>query len=116
MEKPISLSVKNFLIRKLASDMLIPEKTIETVVNHQFGSALNALQLNNSVELSGFGKFVFNKRKAIRAMEKLRSQEQLFSNILQDNSLSEHKRHSNEIKLENVKKNIEFLKPKLNEN
>jgi nucleoid DNA-binding protein len=115
MEKPISLSVKNFLIRKMASDMMIPERTIEAIVNHQFNSALDALLTNNSVELSGFGKFTFNKRKALKAMEKLKSQERVFTAILNDNSLQKEKRHSTEIKLQNVQSSIKFLSPRINE-
>ena len=41
-DKPISLSVKDYLIRKLAVKMMTSEKTIEAVVNHQFQSAQQA--------------------------------------------------------------------------
>ncbi len=35
-DKPISLSVKEYLIRRMAVKMRISEKMIEAVVNHQF--------------------------------------------------------------------------------
>ena len=62
MDKPISMSVKDFLIRTLAVKMMTSEKTIEAVVNHQFQSANEAMDLNSSVEIAGFGKFFFNNK------------------------------------------------------
>jgi hypothetical protein len=66
MNKPQSLSVKDFLIRTLAVKLAINEKIIEAVVNHQFKTANEALDSNMSVEISGFGKFIFNEKKAER--------------------------------------------------
>ena len=58
--KPKSMSMKDFLIRVQAVKMMKSEKTIEAVVNHQFQSTNLAMRTNNSVELSGFGKFFFS--------------------------------------------------------
>ena len=52
MDKPISLSVKDFIIRKMAVKLMMSEKTIDDVINHQFNSANEALKYNNSVEIS----------------------------------------------------------------
>jgi len=57
MDKPISMSVKDFLVRTLAVKMMMNEKMIEAVINHQFQSANVAMDLNNSIYISGFGKF-----------------------------------------------------------
>jgi nucleoid DNA-binding protein len=115
MDKPISLSVKEYLIRKLAVKMMISEKTLEAVINHQFVSANEAMKTNNSVEISGFGKFVFNYKKAVKKMEKMLSQKQLFESRLENIELSEQRRATEMVKLNNVITNISILKPKLYE-
>ena len=44
--------------------MVISEKVIDRVITHQFNSAEDATRDKNSIEISGFGKFVFNLAKA----------------------------------------------------
>ena len=114
MDKPISMSVKDFLIRKLSVSLMISEKTIEAVVNHQFRSANVALQDNNTVEISGLGKFHFNYKKAQKKMEKMVSKANLFSSQVNNVELTDQKRLSSNNKLVNTLAQIETLKPKLN--
>lgn len=64
-------TLKETLIRTTAVRLAIPEKTVESVVNHQFTSFIEAMDINQSVELSGFGKFVFNVKKAKRYADDL---------------------------------------------
>lgn len=111
--KPMSLSVKDWIIRKLAPKMLLSEKTIEAVVNHQFQEANKALTKHKSLEISGFGKFFFNEGKAAKQMAKFESQKELFSRILQEETLTEQKRKSIELKLQIALDNIRDLKPKM---
>ena len=68
-DKPQSLSVKNFLIRKISTTTMISEKIITSVIDHQFTSLLENMSTCNSLEISGFGKFLFNKNKAIVTMQ-----------------------------------------------
>jgi nucleoid DNA-binding protein len=112
MDKPQSLSVKDYLIRKMAVNLMVPEKTIEAVISHQFNEANVAMRTNDSVELSGFGKFLFNKKKAIKKMEKLLSKKRWFENLL-TTELTEKQRNRTMVILESVNNSIEFLKPKL---
>jgi len=63
------LTDKELLIKTIASKLLVSEKTIETVINHQFISANQAMDTNRSVEISGFGKFMFNEKKAARRLK-----------------------------------------------
>jgi len=114
MDKPISMSVKDYLIRKLSVSLMMSEKTIEAIVNHQFRSANIALQDNNTVEISGFGKFHFNYNKAVRKMEKMVSKANLFYSQVNNMELTEQKRNSSANKLANTLAQIEALKPKLN--
>jgi nucleoid DNA-binding protein len=60
---------KEFIIRTIASKLLFAEKTIEAVINHQFASANSAMDTNKSIEISGFGKFMFNEKKAARRLK-----------------------------------------------
>ena len=114
MDKPISMSVKDYLIRIMSVKMMMSEKTIEAVVNHQFRSANVALQDNNTVEISGLGKFYFNYKKAQKKMEKMVSKVNAFTSQVNNMELSEQKRISSNNKLVNTLAQIETLKPKLN--
>ena len=114
MDKPMSMSVKDYLIRKMSVSLMMSEKTIEAIVNHQFRSANIALQDNNTVEVSGLGKFYFNYKKAVRKMEKMVSKATLFHSQMNNMELSEQKRQSATNKLVNTLAQIETLKPKLN--
>ena len=112
-DKPISLSVKDYLIRRLAVKMMTSEKTLETVVNHQFQSANEALFQHKSVEISGFGKFFFNEKKAHRMMEKFESQRELFGRWMEDETLPEAKRKSARFKHQLAVDGIRDLKPRI---
>jgi len=63
------LTDKELLIKTIASKLMMAEKTIETVINHQFISANSAMDTNQSIEISGFGKFMFNEKKAARRLK-----------------------------------------------
>jgi len=116
MERPKSLTIKDFLIRKMSVRMLIPEFTLDAIVSHQFQSATQAMLNTKSVEISGFGKFVFNDKKAVKKMEKLLSQKALFEKLMNDDSLSEQRRNNARLKYESVTLNISVLKPKIDTN
>ena len=113
MDKPLSLSVKDYIIRKMSIKMKLTEKIIDNVVTHQFSSANEALVKNKSVEISGFGKFVFNDKKAISKMAKLHIQKGIFENMVNSVELSEQRKASAIVKLQNVLLMIETLKPKI---
>lgn len=114
--KPNSMSVREYLVRILSVDVAIPEKIVEAVVNHQFQSANEAMDLNKSLEISGFGKFLFNDKKAIKKMAYLVKKLELYNSQLNDNAITESKT----IKLKEViritEKQIEQLKPKIKTN
>jgi nucleoid DNA-binding protein len=112
MDKPISMSVKDYLIRTLAVKMLTSEKTIETVINHQFQSANEAMDLNNSLEISGFGKFYFNEKKATKRLGQLNAKKQAMEKIISDETTSEQKRRSSQVTLDKTEALINLLKTK----
>jgi nucleoid DNA-binding protein len=113
--KPKSMSMKDFLIRVQAVKMMKSEKTIEAVVNHQFQSTNLAMRTNNSVELSGFGKFFFNGKKAKKKLDSLYDRKVYIEEALKDELLTEQRRKRYDTMLQNVILDIEFLKSKTNE-
>jgi hypothetical protein len=115
MDKPQSLSMREYLIRMLAPKLLLSEKVIDQVIVHQFNEANKALASNYSLEISGFGKFLFNHKKAVKRMETLLSKERMFKSILEREDISEQKRESTLNKLNNNTIAIEQLKPRINE-
>lgn len=115
MDKPVTLSVKHWIIRKMSVNNQIQENIIETIVNHQFESALIAFDTCNSLEFSGFGKFFFNRPKALKKMEKYKSQLLEFTRIIEDPSTTDIRRRNIMLKRETTIKNFEYLNKKLNE-
>jgi nucleoid DNA-binding protein len=113
MDKPISLSIREYLVRTLAPKLLVSEKVIDQVIVHQFSEANAAMSNNESLELSGFGKLLFNKKKAYKKMEKFMSQKALFEAMIQNPDTSEQRRHAAKLKLNTVLNNIDVLKPKI---
>ena len=73
MDKPISLSDKDFLIRKLSVKLMMSEQTINTIITHQIDSLYKAMKTNDIVELAGWGKFHFNTRKAQKKIIELQA-------------------------------------------
>jgi nucleoid DNA-binding protein len=112
MDKPISMSVKDFLVRTLAVKMMMSEKMIEAVVNHQFQSANEAMDLTNSLEISGFGKFYFNEKKAVKRLGQLNAKKQAMERIIIDETTSEQKKRSSKVTLEKTEALINLLTTK----
>ena len=107
------MSVKEFIIKKMSISLIVSEKVIDQVVQHQFDSANDALNTNDTVEISGFGKFFFNTKKANTHYNKLLEMKQAYENILADASTTEKRRHSTEQRMITVLSDIKMLKPKI---
>jgi len=115
MDKPQSLSMRDYLVRKLAVKLMVNEKVVDTVVAHQFSSANDALRVNDSIEISGFGKFFFNHKKAVKRMETLLSKRAFFQNVIDNPETSEQKRISAQNKWNNNEIDIETLKQRIHD-
>ena len=113
MNKPNTMSVKEYIIKRMSISLVISEKMIDQVVQHQFDSANDALNTNDTVEISGFGKFFFNTKKANTHYNKLLEMKQAYENILADSSTTEKRRHSIEQRMITVLSDIKMLKPKI---
>lgn len=112
-KKPMSMSTKDYLLRVMSVRTKIPLKTLEAVVNHQFQGMLEAMHTEYSVELSGFGKFLFNHKKAQKKYDKQLSKIAMFENKLKLPDLTEKQINSYKLKLENAVKMANEIKPKL---
>lgn len=113
MNKPHTMSIKEFIIKRMAISLVVSEKIIDQVINHQFDSANDALNMNDTVEISGFGTFHFNKKKAETHYNKLLQMKQAYENTLADPLTSDKKRHSTEQRMITVLHDIKMLKPKM---
>jgi len=115
--KPSNQPIKEFLIKKLAINRILPnkvisERDIDAVITHQFDRAHNATNLYNSIEISGFGKFYFAQNKANKEMTKLLTVKELLETKLLS-PLTEKEERKTQLKLNTVLTNIKVLKPKL---
>ena len=107
------MSVKEFIIKRMSISLVVSEKIIDNVIQHQFDSANDALNTNDTLEISGFGKFLFNTKKANTHYNKLLAMKQAYENTLADPSTTEKKRHSTEQRMITVLNDIRILKPKI---
>lgn len=114
MDKPLSMSVKEYIMRKQSIRTNIPLKTIEIVIDNQFKSAYEAVKTNSnvSIEISGFGKFIYNPKKALKKVEKQRSKILVCEKQL-STDLSEIQRTSWENRKQNCLKVINQIMPKI---
>ena len=115
MNRPQTLSMKSFLIRKLAVELQITEKTLEVIINHQFSSAIDDLYRNMSVELSGFGKFTLAESRWNREMKRLEEYLATLNAVLVDEGITERKRKATYSTIATVEDNIKALKAKKHE-
>jgi len=106
--KPKSMSHKEYLVRALSVKLAISEKTVETVINHQFQSANEAMDVNHSLELSGFGRIVFNNKKAIKKLAALETKLEKANNQI---NVTDPKKLQDAIEV--LQKQIRLLKPKI---
>lgn len=70
-EKPISMSLKDWLIRNVAEQLEIDEDICDKVVNWSYKQARDAAREHNVIELSGFGKLMVTPGKMKRKISKI---------------------------------------------
>lgn len=114
MEKPANLPIKDYLLKVMSVKLNTPHDILETVINDQFESARKAVDNNNSVEFSGFGKFLFLPVKAKKKLDKHIMKRDFYSKELESGLLSEAKKISYQNKLNNTVELINYISNKLN--
>lgn len=63
--------VREELIAEVAFELNVDKKVVEAVISNQFRGLLGAMKTNNSVELSGIGKFLWKKKTEERRLNTL---------------------------------------------
>lgn len=110
-EKPQSMSIKEWMVKRTALELNIPERVVNAVITHQFNSAAEATRNNNSVEIYSFGKFLFNVGRAEKELNRLSAiranTQKMFDVALPSRKNALQKR------LDNLDGQINFLKNKL---
>lgn len=106
------MSVKDYLMRTMSLRTNTPLKHIEAVVEHQFQEAHEAMKKVHSVELSGFGKFIFSTKKVERVLDASQKKIKILQNSL-SGDLTDTARKKIETKIETLTKYIEILKSRL---
>ena len=111
--KPLTVPVKDFLIRRMMIETAISEEVITAVIEHQFTAFVEASKSNSSMELSGFGRFIFYEKKAVRKLESYNVIMGKLLAILDDSGTTEKKRMNTEHLVEDLTEKIKRLKDKL---
>lgn len=115
MSKPPSMSMKDYLIRTLASKLMVNEKTIDRVISHQFRSANEAMTCNNSVEISGFAKFVFNEKKAVKKLQALIRKQKIQQAIVDNTESTTEQVRKAKVIVKDTINRINLLKPTIDD-
>lgn len=108
--------IKDELIKQIAIKKDLPESMVSTIISHEFDSAYQATANNNSIEISGFGKFVFNIKRAAKRLEKYYEITTYLQTTIDDPLTTDVVRHKSQLKLNTLAINIEHLKSKLKTN
>jgi len=111
-DKPESMSVREWITKKVALSSSIPENVIRHIISHQFDSAYNALNDNNSIEISGFGKFYYNKKKAETELKYYEDEKTAYEAQLISNETTEKERHKIEKQLRWIEGHLKYLNNK----
>jgi hypothetical protein len=98
----------------MAISMVVSEKIIDSVVTHQFDSANDAVNMYKSIEISGFGKFYFNDKKALAQYNKFLGIKSTYEKMMLED-MTDVKRNALELKMKIIESSIKSLKPKINE-
>lgn len=69
-DKPITMPIRDFLIKQIAKDRNMHYTIVEAIIGHQFDTANQATYVHKSLEISGFGKFVFSDSKAQHQLDR----------------------------------------------
>lgn len=93
-------SLKDFLTSRIATEMKLPKHVVDAVVTDQFKGIIKAFQVHNSVEMTGFGKWIFMDKRAQGWTEML---ERLIANDALPNGIS----------MENAQKDLDTIKKRL---
>jgi len=98
-DKPNSMSVREWITKKVSQDVIIPERIIRNVISHNYDSAYEAVNKHNSIEISGFGKFYYNTKKAEKEIEHCLKEKDSWQKVLEckDSTAKERREAENNV-------------------
>jgi nucleoid DNA-binding protein len=65
------MGLKENIIKKVAEKTEVEASIVESIITHQFASVVSRMSSEYSIEVSGFGKFLFLPAKAQRLVNSL---------------------------------------------
>jgi len=108
----MSKDVNKVLVRTTAVRLAINEKIVQKVVDYQFKSAHEAMSNNHhTIELCGFGKFVFNNNKAKKKLASMQKTMEILQNELDHPETAKKSPIFCENVMKDTKEHIASLKP-----
>ena len=107
----MSKNVNKVLIRTTAVKLAINEKLVQKVIDYQFQSAHEAMGIHHTIELCGFGKFVFNNNKAKKKLASMQNTIDILQNELDHPETAKKSPVFSKNVLKDTKEHIESLKP-----
>lgn len=111
-DKPSSMSVREWITKKVATTLIIPENVIRRVISHNYDSAYEALEKNKSIEISGFGKFYYNEKKADKEIIHCIKQKDSWKERLECEDATEKERREAESKIAYYSKKLAWIEEK----
>jgi hypothetical protein len=103
----------NDVVKKLAVETAIPKDVIEAIVSHQFQGIAASMKRNDIIELSGFGRFIFNKKKAVKKLASWEKEMEECLRVLSSEEITNALRKRTEGRASTLKENILILKQRL---
>lgn len=113
MEKPRNIPLRNFIQKRISVELAISEDVIDKVITHCFSSASRAMLTNNTVEISGWGKFIFDKKRMFKHISKLEDTIKKHELLIQDGQISEKQKIGSQKKIDGANKDLLVLKQRM---
>lgn len=115
-EKPSYISFKDWTVKQMALSSNVSERTIHNIITHEFTALSEAMFANETLEVSGWGKFIFLRNKAIKKVTRLHLLKKTYQNTVDNSEETDLRRKNAEYKIISVQKTIDFLELKLKQN
>jgi len=113
-EKPITMPLRDWLMKRISLQKNIPYSTIEAIITHQFDSANQAVYLHKSLEIVGFGRFMFSDQKANKQLKGHENSLHHLNEHLKNPLLTDKEIAIIHHKIKGITKDLEELKIRIN--
>lgn len=111
--KPASMTNREWFIKNIAVNNNVAEKIVLAIINHQFQSLSTSMQTCDTLEVSGFGKFIFNRSKAIKKLASLEHTKATYIETLSNPETTALRHKNAQVRFEHIEGSIANLKNKI---